>query len=109
MKKLLCLFVLAFLPVLLPADVTYDEANGKTVQFTVAHDGTGAFTYAWKKDGVAIAGATGKTFTLTSVKATDAGTYTAQVTNKAGTIVSDKGVFTVTVNPTTATITIQTL
>lgn len=91
------------------ADIVFDEAQGKTVQFAVDHDGTGTFTYQWKKDGQPIAGATSKSFTLPNIKAGDAGVYTCQVTNKAGTVLSDKGVFSVTVNPTTATITIKTL
>ena len=112
MKKLILILALLCGALFAPAahaDVTFDEANGKTVQFSVMTDGTAPFTYQWSKDGVAIAGATSATFTITGVKAADQGTYSVQVANKAGSTVSDKAVFSVTVNPTTAKITVKTL
>ena len=52
-------------------------------------------TYAWKKDGVVIANATSDAFSINSVSATDAGTYTAIMTNACGT---DSVSFTLTVS-----------
>lgn len=42
------------------------------------------FTYAWFKDGQPISNATGQQLSLTKVQATDAGTYTVQVSNAYG-------------------------
>lgn len=104
-KIILAIFALAtFLTAL--ADTSYDDVAGVPVTFTVNHDGSGVFTYQWKKNGVDIPGATAKSYRIPAVAATDAGTYTCTVANKAGAILSDKGVFSVTVNPTTAAITI---
>ena len=87
---------------------TADQAIGKSVSFSVTNDGTSPFTYQWNKNGTAIVGATSATFTIAAVAATDAGSYTVRVTNKAGNVLSDTGTFTVTVNPTTATVSIST-
>lgn len=107
MRLLLAILLVSLLGLVpLLADTAAEDVSGQAVQFTVAHDGTGTFTYQWKKDGAPIPGATAKAYTIASVSAADAGTYTCQVTNKAGTVLSDKGVFTVIVNPTKATITI---
>ncbi len=44
-----------------------------------------SLTYQWSKDGVVIAGATGKTYTITGLKASDAATYSVKVGNSVGT------------------------
>ena len=56
---------------------------------------TGSPTYQWRKDGVAIAGATGTTLTLASTRPADAGAYTVVVTNAAGSVTSNAGTLTV--------------
>lgn len=48
--------------------------------FRVGVGGTGPFTYQWRKDGVAIPGATSATYTLASAAAGDAGLYSVVVT-----------------------------
>jgi hypothetical protein len=53
--------------------------------------GTGPFTYQWLKNGVAIAGATGSTFTIVSVDATSAANYTVRVTGPGGAVTSLPG------------------
>ena len=52
-------------------------------------------TYQWYKDGVAINGATGSSYTIMSVKASDAGSYTVMVSNSAGSVTSDVATLTV--------------
>jgi formylglycine-generating enzyme required for sulfatase activity len=52
-------------------------------------------TYQWYKDGVAINGATGSSYTIMSVKASDAGSYTVTVSNSAGSVTSDVATLTV--------------
>ncbi len=49
---------------------------------------TGFGTYQWKKNGVAIPGATGPTFVITGADASAAGDYTLTVTNAFGSVTS---------------------
>ena len=71
-------------------------ASGTNVTFTVAANGTPAPTIQWQKNGAVIAGATSATLTLSSVATADAGTYTAVVTNSAGTVTTAAAVLSVT-------------
>lgn len=50
-------------------------AAGAAATFSVAAIGTGDLLYTWRKNGVAIPGATGSTLSLASVAAADAGDY----------------------------------
>jgi hypothetical protein len=63
---------------------------------SVVASGSPAPTFQWKKDGVAIAGATSATYTVANAQASDAGSYTVAITNAAGTVTSSAG--TVAVN-----------
>lgn len=56
-------------------------AVGQRVDFTVSNAGLGPFTYQWYKDGNAIDGATGVTFTLLAVAESDTADYTVRVYN----------------------------
>lgn len=62
--------------------------TGTTASFAIVATGTGPLTYQWKKDGVAIVGATLPSLSLSAIKASDAGVYTCAVTNLAGTVAS---------------------
>ncbi len=73
---------------------------GFSVTFSAAASGTPAPTFQWRKEGAAITGATGATFTLPSAAATDAGAYTVVATNTAGTVTSSTASLTVNA-PTT--------
>ncbi|HNQ90579.1 MAG TPA: SUMF1/EgtB/PvdO family nonheme iron enzyme [Verrucomicrobiota bacterium] len=66
-----------------PAALTADL--GTSVTFRVSATGTSPLAYQWRKDGVAIAGATGSTFTIGSVTAADAALYSVAVSNAYGT------------------------
>jgi alpha-tubulin suppressor-like RCC1 family protein len=50
-------------------------AAGASATFTVGATGAGALTYQWRKDGVAIAGATASTLTIAAATAGHAGNY----------------------------------
>ena len=59
---------------------------GGTASFNTIPSGTGPFSYFWRKNGAAIGGQTNSTLTFASVVATNAGTYSVEVTgacNKA--------------------------
>lgn len=61
---------------------------GATATFTVTATGTPAPTYQWRRNGAAIAGATGATYTIAGAQPADAGDYTVVVTNAAGSVTS---------------------
>lgn len=61
---------------------------GDPASFTVKVTGTPAPVYQWFKDGVLIPGATKATYTLSAVKATDAGAYRVVVKNSGGSVTS---------------------
>ncbi|MBE2215631.1 MAG: family 43 glycosylhydrolase [Opitutaceae bacterium] len=56
------------------------QTAGGEVVLSVAASGSGALTYQWRLDGIDIPGATGATYTIPSVQAFHAGTYTVVVT-----------------------------
>jgi len=76
-----------------PQSVT--AVAGSTVALAVVATGTPAPTYQWRKDAVALPGATDSTLVLPSVTATNAGTYTVVATNSVGSATSNPGTLTV--------------
>ena len=80
----------------LPTIVTQPKRQtvdtGDSVTFSVDATGPKALTYQWYKDGELISNATGTTYTIDSVQASDAGNYTVAVSNDKATIISDTAV-----------------
>ena len=62
---------------------------GGGVTFSVVASGTPAPSYQWRKDGTALAGATGASYTISPTNASHAGAYTVLVSNSAGSVVSN--------------------
>lgn len=60
--------------------------------FSVVAGGTGPFSYQWRKNGVALPGATSSSLTISSVQSSHVGVYSAAVTNAAGTTVSNNAI-----------------
>jgi hypothetical protein len=90
-----------------PASVT---ANlGSTATLAVGVDGTGPFSFQWRRDGVNITGATSAVLTFNSVALPNAGTFSVVVTNSAGSATSGNAVLDVTAvaTPTAPSITSQ--
>jgi hypothetical protein len=79
---------------------------GQSITFAVSADGTTPFSYQWFKNGAMIAGATGATYSISGVQATDAGDYYASVSNSAGSATSDTATILVE-TPVAPTITTQ--
>jgi len=75
---------------------------GSPASFSVTATGTGSLSCQWRKDGANIAGATSVTYTIASVQTTDAGSYSAVVSNSAGSVTS--GSASLTVNKAAQTI-----
>lgn len=72
--------------------------NGNAT-FTVAATGAPTPSYQWKKDGTAIAGATNATLAISNAQGSDAGTYTVDVSNTAGSVTSSPATLTVLTAP----------
>jgi Tol biopolymer transport system component len=62
----------------------------------VGVDGSGPFTFQWRREGVNIAGATSAVYTLNPVQLPHAGAYSVVVSNSVGAIVSNNAVLDVT-------------
>jgi sugar lactone lactonase YvrE len=78
---------------------------GASVTFGVGATGATSFTYQWRKNGVAILGATNPSLTLIGTTAADAGVYDAIVTNAIGSSISSVAQLMVVTAPTAPIIT----
>ena len=84
-------------------------AVGSAVSLSVVAGGTAPLSYQWRKDGVAISGATSSTYTIASTKTSDAGSYTVVVTNSAGSVTSNSTVLTVSALPRLYSLAVRTV
>jgi hypothetical protein len=90
-----------------PASVTANA--GSTATLAVGVDGTGPFTFQWRRDGVNVTGATSAVLTFNSVALPNAGTFSVVITNSAGSVTSGNAVLDVVAagTPTAPSITSQ--
>ena len=80
-----------------PADRTV--AIGQSTTFTVGASGSAPLAYQWRRNGNAISGATGSSYTRTNVQLTDNGAlFTVRVSNAYGVEMSEAAQLTVTQN-----------
>jgi hypothetical protein len=84
-----------------PASQT--KTVGESVSFSVTASGTAPLSYQWRKGGSSIGGATGSSYSIASVLASDAGSYDVVVSNACGSATSNAA--TLTVNKATPVIT----
>ena len=73
--------------------------RGDTATFSVTATGTAPLAYQWRKDGVAISGATAATLSIPNLQAANAGLYTVVIANAAGSVTSDPATLNVTTPP----------
>jgi hypothetical protein len=90
----------ATLTVYIPPAITTQPTNvavsvGQSATFTVVATGVPTPGYQWRKEGIAIAGATGSSFTIGSTATTDAGNYSVVVSSNAGTVISNNATLSV--------------
>lgn len=76
-----------------PQDTTVD--SGDTAVFTVSVTGSAPFTYQWKRNGQAIAGATASTYAITTVDTDDGALFSVTVSNAGGTLQTEAAKLTV--------------
>ena len=74
-------------PVIQTQPVAASAVAGRSASFSVSAAGNGN-TFQWRKDNVALPGATASTYTIPAVTAASAGTYTVVVTNAVGSVTS---------------------
>ena len=94
-------------PVILAQPLSQTILVGESATFTVAAGGSAPFTYQWRKNGVEIAGATGPSYTIPTLRLSDVGSYTVVVSNGAGSVVSNPATLIVTTTPVAPSITTQ--
>ena len=81
---------------------------GKTATFSVVATGSGALTYQWQKNGIAIGGATGASYTTPATTTADNNAqFTVVVTDNSGSLTSNPAILTVTAASVAPSITTQ--
>ncbi len=75
-------------PLIITHPVSRSVQAGEDVTFSVVTDGTGPFSYQWRRNGTNITGATEDLLTLDGVQTNAAGNYSVVVTNAAGSATS---------------------
>ena len=79
---------LGVLPGISTQPVALSKAAGQSAVFSVSAVGTGPLSYQWRKDGVAIIGATSPTYSITAVGSQHVGSYSVLVFNNFGQVTS---------------------
>jgi hypothetical protein len=75
-------------PVITQQPVNLAVIAGGTGTFSVSAVSTLPLSYQWRRDGADIAGATAAQYTITGMKAADAGSFSVRVSTSAGSVVS---------------------
>ena len=96
--------LVATLTVYIPPGIQTQPQNqtvtqGQSASFSVAANGSAPFGYQWNFDGITLSGATNATLALTNAQGTNAGSYTVEVTNLAGSVTSQVATLTVNIPP----------
>ncbi|MBI4664679.1 MAG: PQQ-binding-like beta-propeller repeat protein [Verrucomicrobia bacterium] len=83
-------------PVILSQPISQSAAVGASASFGVNATGTCPLHYQWRFNGQMILGGTNSTLTLTNLQPTNAGTYTVEVSNAGGLVISEPALLKVT-------------
>lgn len=95
-------------PVITTQPSSLTVALGQTATFSVVVSGTSPVTYQWRKNGTAIASATGASYTTPPTTAADSGAqFSVVVSNAAGSVTSNTATLTLRTTGTTPRITTQ--
>lgn len=77
-------------PVITQQPLNQSALVGGSASLSVIATGTNPIQYQWMKNGTNISGATSATYSIATVQASDAGIYSVQIKNAAGSIVSER-------------------
>ena len=94
-------------PVIVVQPASQSVLTGSPATFTVVASGRPTLLYQWRKNGVAITGATNATLTLANVSAADVALYSVVVSNADGTATSVNATLTLS-NRTLQVVSVQT-
>lgn len=95
-------------PAITSQPVNQTVSAGATASFSVTATGTAPLTYQWRRNGVAITGATASTYTTPATTLADNGaTFSVVVSNSAGSATSAIATLTVSSAPSAPSITTQ--
>ncbi len=78
-------------------------APGQAVTFSANVSGTAPFSYQWYKDGATMAGATGATYQISAMQTSNVGSYSAVISNVAGSTTSDNATISLSSSPVITT------
>ena len=95
----------AALTVNVPPSITAQPSGqavtqGQNATFTVTAAGTAPLAYQWRLNTLSIIGATDASYTRVNCQSSDAGSYSCQITNVAGSIISADAILVVNTPPT---------
>ena len=76
-------------PVILAQPQRIEAKLGETAAFSVRASGKGALRYQWRFNGARIIGSTSANLALSNITASDEGEYTVEITDDAGTVLSN--------------------
>jgi len=79
-------------PSIITQPASVHALGGSNVSFFVAAAGAPPLTYQWQKDGIALAGMTNSSLTLSELTRSNSGTYRVTVTNAYGSVISSNAV-----------------
>lgn len=83
-------------PTIVRQPISQTAGTGQTAFFSLEATGTAPLRYAWRKDGIYLLNATNSSLVISNVNYSDAGLYSARVTNLYGTVFSGSAYLTVT-------------
>lgn len=82
-------------PVITRPPASLSRTYGYSATFSATAAGTGPLTYQWLRNGTAISAANGATYTISSIRASDAANYQVRVSNAHGEATSTAATLTV--------------
>src|SRR5437763_8885930 len=86
-------------PLITTQPTSQSAAAGQTASFSVAATGTAPLNYQWKKNGVAVNGASSSAYTTPATSSSNnGGQFTVVVSNSAGSVTSSTAILTVVVS-----------
>ncbi|MCP5523216.1 MAG: hypothetical protein H7A46_16905 [Verrucomicrobiales bacterium] len=88
-------------PTIIHHPVSREVTVGESAVFAIVAEGSLPMSYQWRVNGIDIAAATNRTFSIVSAVPADAGNYAVRLSNIAGSVVSSNALLTVNIPDTT--------